>query len=424
MIAENNKEKIKKNFKLILSILAIIIFCAFLLFFNQPKKNESDITKIINSRNKIILHNPSTNLKAEDRWLESAENKLEVYEEFQKNYGNDKSKIESQINQIDEKYDQIISKQNELIQGQSNEIEGLKNQLKTKSNNNNSKDPFSANGEAVIANKTIQSFHLNLSDDKDQEENKDGEFFKADEYVPAGAYATATIISGVDASVGISSQSDPRPILLRITSPAYSSIYDNVQQKVEISGCLITGAASGDLSSEKVYIKLVNMTCSKDENLIYETAIKGYVAGQGKSGVRGQVISREGDFLAKSFLAGLVGGFGQGLSSRVAPPLSFSSGATLQNGYSNDDIVKKGVGQGISGASDRLSNYLINRAEQYQPIVSIPSGIEVEVVFVEGFHLNGKRHRKPSTISSNTIFNKNALFENNKSSFIFLVKNC
>ena len=82
------------------------------------------------------------------------------------------------------------------------------------------------------------------------------------------------------------------------------------------------------------------------------------------------------------------------------------------------------MGQGISGASDRLSNYLINRAEQYQPIVSIPSGIEVEVVFVEGFHLNGKRHRKPSTISSNTIFNKNALFENNKSSFIFLVKNC
>ena len=55
MIAENNKEKIKKNFKLILSILAIIIFCAFLLFFNQPKKNESDIAKIINSRNKIIL---------------------------------------------------------------------------------------------------------------------------------------------------------------------------------------------------------------------------------------------------------------------------------------------------------------------------------------------------------------------------------
>lgn len=401
MIVENNREKIKKNFKLILSILAIIIFCAFLLFFNQPKKNESDFAKIINGRSKIILHNPNSNLRAEDRWLENAENKLEVYDEFQKNYGNDKSKIETQINQIDEKYDQLIEKQNELIQGQSKEIDDLKNQIKIK-NTSNVKDPFSNVGEQGIVNKTIQNFHLNLTEENESE-SKDGEFFKAEEYVPAGAYATATIISGVDASVGISSQSDPRPILLRIISPAFSSIYDNIQQKVDISGCLITGAASGDLSSEKVYIKLVNMTCSKDENLIYETAIKGYVAGQGKSGVRGQVISREGDFLAKSFLAGLVGGFGQGLASRVAPPLSFSSGATLQNGYSNEDIVKKGVGQGIGGASDRLSNYLINRAEQYQPVVSIPSGIEVEVVFVEGFHLNGKRHRKPTTISNKFI---------------------
>ena len=168
MIIENNKEKIKKNFKLILSILAIIIACAFLLFFNQPQKNESDIAKIINNRNKIILHNPNTNLKAEDRWLESAENKLEVYEEFQKNYGNDKSKIESQINQIDEKYNQIISKQNELIQGQSNQIEELKNQFKTKPNNN-SKDPFGANNEAVVANKTIQNYMESLNESEKKE---------------------------------------------------------------------------------------------------------------------------------------------------------------------------------------------------------------------------------------------------------------
>jgi conjugal transfer pilus assembly protein TraB len=145
------------------------------------------------------------------------------------------------------------------------------------------------------------------------------------------------------------------------------------------------------------------MTCSKSEDLVYETAVKGYVAGQGKSGVRGEVIGREGDFLAKSFLAGLVGGFGQGLSARVAPPLSFSSGVTLQNGYSTEDVMKKGVGQGIGSATDRMANYYINRAEQYQPVVSIPSGIDVEVVFVEGFHLNGKRHRKPTALNNKFI---------------------
>jgi conjugal transfer pilus assembly protein TraB len=229
----------------------------------------------------------------------------------------------------------------------------------------------------------IQSIDLNLENTLVKSE---GEYFKIGDYVPAGSYAQATIISGVDASVGVQAQSDPRPVLLRITGPAFASIYDGNAQKSDISGCLITGAASGDLGSEKVYIKLVNMSCAKSEDLVFETAVKGYVAGQGKSG--------------------LVGGFGQGLSSRVAPPLNFSSGVTLQNGYSNEDVVKKGVGQGISSASDRLSNYFINRAEQYQPVVSIPSGLEVEVVFVEGFQLNSKRHRTPTQINGNRFINK------------------
>jgi conjugal transfer pilus assembly protein TraB len=31
-----------------------------------------------------------------------------------------------------------------------------------------------------------------------------------------------------------------------------------------------------------------------------------------------------------------------------------------------------------------VSKYLIERAEQYQPVVEMPTGIKVEVVFLEG----------------------------------------
>lgn len=404
MIEENKLSKIQQYKNLILTLGAIFAISALFLFYGQPKQQQSDIAKIINSNNKIMLQDPARGVKAEDRWLEDAEARLDNYEEFQKNYSQDKSNLETRLSEIEERYEETISAQSELIEGQNREIEELKNKISSSSNvQNSSKDPFAqgnvGSGAVNISTpKTIQSFHLNLEEIKDE-----GDFFNSKEYVPAGAYASATIISGVDASVGISAQSDPRPVLLRITGSALSSIYDGNVQKADLKGCMVTGAASGDLSSEKVYVKLVNMTCSKSEDLIYEIAVKGYVAGQGKSGVRGNVISREGDFLAKSFFAGLVGGFGQGLSSRVAPPLSFSSGVTLQNGFSNEDVVKKGVGQGISSASDRLSNYLINRAEQYQPVVSIPSGIEVEVVFVEGFHLDGKRRRKPSILNNRFI---------------------
>jgi conjugal transfer pilus assembly protein TraB len=34
-----------------------------------------------------------------------------------------------------------------------------------------------------------------------------------------------------------------------------------------------------------------------------------------------------------------------------------------------------------------VSKYLIERAEQYQPVVEMPTGIEVEVVFLDGVYV-------------------------------------
>mgnify|MGYP000485568381 CR=1 FL=1 len=38
-------------------------------------------------------------------------------------------------------------------------------------------------------------------------------------------------------------------------------------------------------------------------------------------------------------------------------------------------------------AADTVSRYLIERAEQYQPVVEMPTGIEVEIVFLDGVHV-------------------------------------
>ncbi len=404
MMEENKQSKLKQKKLLIITVIAlggiIIVFLS-----SGPKKPAGDLAKTIaDSKNKIILQDPNHGLKAEDRWLYDAEAKLDDYGNFQKEYAADKGGMESRLAEVEKKYEESLSAQTGLIEAQGQEIQALKSQLNTtKSASNqavNKQDTFGANQmgglnaevTTMALPKNIQTTNLDL----EKTATEQGEFFKSSEYVPAGAYAQAVIISGVDASVGAAAQSDPRPVLLRIKGPAVSSIYDGNSQETDLKGCLITGAASGDLSSEKVYVKLVNMTCSKSEDLVYETAVKGYVAGQGKSGVRGNVISRAGDIVTKSFLAGLIGGLGQGLSAKVAPPLNFSNGLTTQGTMSTEDVAKKGLGQGVSSSGDRLANYFITRAEQYQPVVSIPSGIDVEVVFVEGFHLNGKSHRKAS----------------------------
>jgi conjugal transfer pilus assembly protein TraB len=377
--------------------VVLVIFMSFMIA--GGKKKPDDLSKIItNSKNRIILEDSSKGIKAEDRWLQEGQEQLNAMDSFMKESVNQDEALNSRLSSV-EKQNQELEQQRQIIDDQANALEEIKSQLKDLQNSKN----LSFNqgqGQGNAANnsplnqepiRAIASLDLNL---ETTSKSKKG-IYNINDYIPAGAYAKAVIISGVDASVGISSQSDPRPVLLRVKSPAISSIYDGNVQKVDLTGCLITGAASGDLSSEKIYVKLVNMTCGKGEDLITEIPVKGYVAGQGKSGIRGNVISREGDLLAKSFLAGLVSGFGQGLSEKVAPPLAFSNGLTTQESLSTGDVMKKGLGKGVSTASDRLANYLIDRAEQYQPVISIPSGIDVEVVFVEGFYFNPKEDKKP-----------------------------
>lgn len=207
------------------------------------------------------------------------------------------------------------------------------------------------------------------------------------DYLPAGSYAPAVVVSGVDAGVGVESQSDPRPVLFRITGPAVSAAHEGNRQTVDLAGCLVTGAAIGDLSSEKVYVRLQRMTCSRRASEVYEANVAGYMTGAGKAGVRGLVVSREGDLVTRSFLAGMVSGVGEGLAQTTQPGLATVGNVTTQQALGLEDIARSGLGKGVASAGERIADYLIKRAEQYQPIVVMQSGTAVELVFIEGVAL-------------------------------------
>ena len=105
------------------------------------------------------------------------------------------------------------------------------------------------------------------------------------DWLPAGSHAEAVVIAGVDASAGVASQGDPRPVLLRIAGPAWTAAEDGTAQAVDLNGCTVTGAAYGDLSSEKVYARLRTLTCAGNEpGTVVETEVAGFVAGGGPGG--------------------------------------------------------------------------------------------------------------------------------------------
>ena len=208
------------------------------------------------------------------------------------------------------------------------------------------------------------------------------------DYLPPNSYAPATVIVGVDASTGVTSQSDPLPVVLRITGPARSVLKGNRLLTTDLTGCLVNGAARGDLSAEKVYVKLVRMTCAQPGGRFAVSEVKGFIAFAGKSGVRGRVVSREGSLVSQALLAGIVGGFGRGFSANANGIFAGQVGSDgKREALSPTDILAGGFGQGAGEAADTVSKYLIERAEQYQPVVEMPTGIEVEIVFLDGVHV-------------------------------------
>ncbi|WP_156680501.1 TrbI/VirB10 family protein [Sphingomonas profundi] len=213
------------------------------------------------------------------------------------------------------------------------------------------------------------------------------------DYLPPNSYAPARVIVGVDASAGVASQTDPLPVVLRITGPARSVVKDGKLLTTNIQGCVVNGAARGDLSAEKVYVKLQKMTCDQPGGRVAVSEVKGFISFAGKTGVRGRVVSREGSLVTQALLAGIVGGFGRGFSANANSLFSGLSSGTdgKRQTLGAGDIVQGGLGQGVGDAADTVSKYLIERAEQYQPVVEMPTGIDVEIVFLDGVYVRNSQ---------------------------------
>ena len=201
-------------------------------------------------------------------------------------------------------------------------------------------------------------------------------------YLPAGSYAPAIVLSGVDASTSVTSQAEPVPVVFRITAPAITAGTRSTQgHKIDLTGCTVVGSARGDLSSERVYVRLVKLSCVHSDGRVFETDTAGYMSGAGKAGARGLVVSREGRLINNAAIAGALGGLADGIKS-VGNAAAGADASSLEDVLNSAGVSS--VAGGASGAANRLSEYYIERAEQYQPVVSLYGGTEVELVFTEG----------------------------------------
>ena len=206
------------------------------------------------------------------------------------------------------------------------------------------------------------------------------------DYIPAGSYAPAVVLSGADATTNVSARENPLPVMFRITGPAVTAGFRHGRPAtIDISGCTVQGSATGDLSSERVYVRLISMTCLTDrKGGLIEVDVAGYMVGSGKAGVRGNVVSREGGLVTNAAIAGALSGLGSAASA------AGNTGTSSESATSGNLLGQVGAtvaGNGLSTAAKTLSDYYVQRAEQYQPVVSLYGGTRVELVFLKGIEL-------------------------------------
>ena len=204
----------------------------------------------------------------------------------------------------------------------------------------------------------------------------------ADNYIPAGSFAKAVLMSGVDVSTSLQASSDPDPILIRIVD------HGTLPRKFasDLKDCHVIAYAYGDISSERAKIRLEKLSCTEvSTGEIIETAIAGFVSGpDGRQGVRGKVVSVDTALLGNAFIAGTLGGLANNFNASTAYRPADIILEKSNNTIDLKNRLRDSFSEGASSGLDRLSKYYIDKAESIQPIVQIPAGVKVDVIFTEG----------------------------------------
>lgn len=198
-------------------------------------------------------------------------------------------------------------------------------------------------------------------------------------WIPSGSFSEAIMIEGADANASVTGQQNTQPVTIRLLG----NIQMPNNKEYSADGCFVVGEIWGDISSERGVVRTKSISCVLKNGKHVDMAFDGHVSYQGKGGIRGKPVMRNGMIVGYAGAAGLLSGFGEGIKSAATP--SVGLGATADVGAG--DVFKQGLGGGASKAADTLSQYWIKRAEQYHPVIDIGAGNQVTVVFQKGFRL-------------------------------------
>lgn len=226
-----------------------------------------------------------------------------------------------------------------------------------------------------------------------------------DMFLPAGSIVSGTLITGLDAPTSNQSRQDPFPALMRVK---HEAILPN-RFRMDIRECFLIASGYGDMSSERAYMRAERISCVKKDGSIIETTMDAYSVGEdGKAGIRGRLVSKNGQIIGNALLSGFVSGITNAFAPQRVQSLQTSvlPGQAQAYQYPSAEMIGgQALAGGIKGAATQIAQYYLDMAKNIFPIIEVDAGRKVDFIMIRGLSLQPKA--KSSTGNTMAIADRN-----------------
>lgn len=200
-----------------------------------------------------------------------------------------------------------------------------------------------------------------------------------------GAFAPVALLNGLDAGTSTTTQSNPQPVLMRISDHATLP----GSARYQLRSCFVLGSGYGELSSERVNIRFSRLSCVDRRNrLVLSQEVSGYlVDSDGKLGMRGVIVDRQGAKLGKAMLAGFAEGLARALGAAQSAVTTNALGESSSVIGGSAALRAAGL-SGAESATKQLAQFYLDEAKAIFPVITVDAGRTGTIVFTSGVSLN------------------------------------
>lgn len=363
------KQWINLSLVVITGFTGLVAFLVLIGTVNTPEKKTVDKENIVEGHQKIELATDATG--ADTKWRNFLEESIETEGKTRaEQIELLKNSLTEQNKEIEQKSEETLKALNSRLSYALQEIDRLKVEKENMKNDIAALNPEEKLA-AVAAELGITSISTKPAITAP---------VSSYNYIPATSYVSGHLLGGIAVSTSVNTQAEPIPVVIKLTGRG--NLPKNFA--ADIKQCRLLGSCYGDISSERAIIRAEELVCEdKEAGLVVSTKVAGVIYGDdGANGIRGVVVSMSDKHLKSAFIGGVLSGFtntAKGQSGLNISPL----GAISTNKKNVRDMAQEGILGGSSSAAEKLADYYIKQAENISPVILVPGGTKVDVVFTK-----------------------------------------